>query len=143
MKKVLFVFSAVAIAALTACGPSAEELAEKEKMRADSIAAAQAMEQAKMDSIAAAEAMEQARMDSIAAAEAMAAEAMANAPKGGSKPKAPAAPKEEPKPAREGVNQGGSSTPSSREGTNNSGDNKSGTAKPDPSKRGGLNNSPK
>lgn len=123
MKKVLFVFSAVAIAVLTACGPSAEELAEKEKLRADSVAAAQAMEQAKMDSIAAAEAMEQARLDSIAAAEAMAAEEMANASKGGSKPKAPAAPKEEPKkeePVKKGGMKGGtdggaSETPKSGE----------------------------
>ncbi|MEX1189666.1 MAG: hypothetical protein WED33_10440 [Bacteroidia bacterium] len=106
MKKLLYVLSTVAIVALTACGPSAEEMAEKEKMRADSIAASEAMEQARMDSMAAAEAMEMARMDSIAAAEAMAAEEMAKGSKGGSKPKAPAAPKEEPK-AAEPVKKGG------------------------------------
>ena len=63
------------MAALIACGPSAEEKAAKEKARQDSIAA---VEKAKQDSIAAVEkakqdsiaAVEQKKQDSIAAAEA-------------------------------------------------------------------------
>lgn len=106
MKKVLFVFSAAVLAAMTACGPSAEELAAKEKARQDSIAAVEAMEQARLDSIAAAEAMEQARLDSIAAADAMAAEAASS--KGGSKPKGnTSTPKDEPKKEETPVKQGG------------------------------------
>jgi heme exporter protein D len=113
MKKVLYVFSAVAIAVLTACGPSAEELAQKEKMRQDSLEAVQA---ARQDSLDAANAMEQARIDSISAAEAMAAAQTPVAAKGGStKPKAaaPATPKEEPKaaePVKKGGMKGGANT---------------------------------
>jgi heme exporter protein D len=106
MKKVLYVFSALAIAVLTACGPSADELAQKEKMRQDSLDAVQA---ARQDSLDAANAMEQARMDSISAAEAMAAAQVATPTKSGStKPKAatPAKPAEEPK-AAEPVKKGG------------------------------------
>lgn len=76
MKKLnLFVLGA-AIVAITACGPSAKELAEKARQDsiriADSIALVE-KEMMKQDSIAKAEAAaaaEQARLDSIAAAEA-------------------------------------------------------------------------
>ena len=73
MKKLLSVLVIVAMAALVACGPSAEEKAAKEKAKQDSIAAVQkakddsiaAVQQAKDDSIAAAQ---KAKEDSIAAA---------------------------------------------------------------------------
>ena len=144
MKKVLYVFSALAIAVLTACGPSADELAQKEKMRQDSLDAVQA---ARQDSLDAANAMEQARLDSTSAAEAMAAAQTAPAAKRSSaKPKAETPkPKEETKPSRDGLNQtGGSGTVSPRSGTNDAGntDKKDG-AKPDVKKRGGLNENPK
>jgi hypothetical protein len=87
MKKILSVLAIAGMAALIACGPSAEEKAAAEKAKQDSIAKAQkelavadsiaAAEKAKQDSIAAAE---QKKQDSIAAA--------ANKPKtGGGKPK--------------------------------------------------------
>lgn len=72
MKKVLTVLVVAGMASFLACGPSAEEIAKKEKARQDSIAAVE-KEKAKQDSIAAAEAeaaaKEQARQDSIAKAE--------------------------------------------------------------------------
>ncbi len=66
MKKVLGILALAGMVAIVACGPSAEELAAKEKAKQDSIAAAQA-EQARLDSIAAAE---QAVQDSLAAVKA-------------------------------------------------------------------------
>lgn len=79
MRTTLKLFVLAGVAFLVACGPSAQELAEKAKQDsiriADSIAvveaeaaAAAAAEQAKLDSIAAAQ-VEQAKADSIAAAE--------------------------------------------------------------------------
>jgi len=71
MKKVLSLVALAGMAMFVACGPSAEEIAAKEKAKADSIAAEQvkadsiAAEQAKADSIAI---VEQAKADSIAAA---------------------------------------------------------------------------
>jgi hypothetical protein len=86
MKKVLFIFSAVALATMTACGPSAEELAKKEQATKDSIAA---VEKARQDSIDAAN-KELALQDSLAAAakadSLAAAEAAAKGSKG-TKPK--------------------------------------------------------
>ena len=61
MKKVFGILMIAGMAALVACGPSAEEIAAKEKAKADSIAAAQ---KAIDDSIAAAQ---KAIDDSIAA----------------------------------------------------------------------------
>ncbi len=73
MKKVFGILMIAGMAALVACGPSAEEIAAKEKAKADSIAAAQkaiddsiaAAQKAIDDSIAA-----KAKEDSIAAANA-------------------------------------------------------------------------
>ncbi|HML84058.1 MAG TPA: hypothetical protein PKE52_02760 [Bacteroidales bacterium] len=76
MKKFNVVLVGVAIAALTACGPSAAEKAEKARQDsiriADSIAKVEAEKQRVADSIAMAEqaAKEKAIADSIAAAEA-------------------------------------------------------------------------
>jgi hypothetical protein len=74
MKKLNFLLIASAMFAFVACGPSAEEIAEKEKAVQDSIAAVEAAkEQAIADSMAVVEAAaqaakEQAIADSIAAA---------------------------------------------------------------------------
>lgn len=75
MKKLFSLLVLAGMASLVACGPSAEELAAKEKAKQDSIAKAQreiaiadsiaAVEKAKADSIAA---VEKAKADSIAAA---------------------------------------------------------------------------
>lgn len=67
MKKLLTIISAVSVALIVSCGPSAEEQQKMEQARLDSIA--QAEQQAAQDSINAA--MEQARQDSLAAATAM------------------------------------------------------------------------
>ncbi len=72
MKKLFSLFVIAGMAALIACGPSAEEKAAKEKAKQDSIAAAQkkiddsiaAVQQKIDDSIAAVK--EQAKQDSIA-----------------------------------------------------------------------------
>ncbi len=84
MKKVLSLIAIAAMTTLVACGPSAEEKAAAEKVKQDSIAAAEAAiaatEKAKQDSIAASEAAmaeaeaakAQATADSLAAAEAAA-----------------------------------------------------------------------
>ena len=71
MKKLFSVLVLAGFTALVACGPSAEEIAAKEKAKADSIAAAQ---KAIDDSIAAAEA---AKADSIAAAAQKVADSLA------------------------------------------------------------------
>ena len=64
MKKILSLFIIAGFAALTACGPSAEEKAAAEKARQDSINAV--MAQMEADSIAAVQVMmEKARQDSI------------------------------------------------------------------------------
>jgi hypothetical protein len=80
MKKINFFLIGAALVAVTACGPSAQELAEKARQdsirMADSIAQVEAEKQRIADSIAmveAAAAAEQARLDSIAKAEAEAA----------------------------------------------------------------------
>lgn len=86
MKKVFTLIVAASMVSLVACGPSAEEIAKKEKAKQDSIALAQ-KQQATQDSIAAATkaaeaaaaAKEKAKQDSIAAAEAK------KAPKAGKK----------------------------------------------------------
>lgn len=75
MKKLFSLLLLAGMAAFVACGPSAEELAAKEKAKQDSIATAQrevaiadsiaAVETAKADSIAL---VEQTKADSIAAA---------------------------------------------------------------------------
>lgn len=85
MKKLLSVLVITGMAALVACGPSAEEIAAKEKAKADSIAAVQ---KAKEDSIAAAQKLID---DSIAAAVQKAKEdSIANAGKKTTKPSKPA-----------------------------------------------------
>lgn len=107
MKKLLTLVIAGGMLAFYACGPSAEEIAAKEKAKQDSIHMA--------DSIAAAEAaaMEKARQDSIAAADAAAkaqaaadsarvADSLAAAKKGGTKPK----PKPNPKEVKPGQGRG-------------------------------------
>jgi dihydrodipicolinate synthase/N-acetylneuraminate lyase len=74
MKKLLSVLIIAGMATLVACGPSAEEIAKKEKAKQDSIALVQ-KEQATQDSIAAAQkaaeeaiaAAQKAKEDSIAA----------------------------------------------------------------------------
>lgn len=83
MKKVFTLIVVAGMAALVACGPSAEEKAAAEKAKQDSIAKAQ-REQAIADSIAA---VEKAKQDSLANAQKIAdsiAKA-AEAKKGGKK----------------------------------------------------------
>ena len=83
MKKLFSIVIIAGLAALVACGPSAEEKAAKEKAKQDSIAKAE-KEKAIQDSIAN---VEKAKQDSIAAAQAKAdsiAQAEANK-KGGKK----------------------------------------------------------
>ena len=72
MKKVFKLVLLSGIVAITSCGPSAEEMAAKEKAVADSIAAVEAAKQQAMaDSLAAVEAAkQQAKADSVAAARA-------------------------------------------------------------------------
>lgn len=73
MKKLLTLFVFAAIAALVACGPSADDKAKKEQAKKDSIENAEAADEARLDSIATAEEdaakLEEARLDSIANAE--------------------------------------------------------------------------
>ena len=64
MKKTITIFALAGITFLTACGPSAEELAKKEQATKDSIAA---VEKARQDSLDAAN-RELAMQDSLAAA---------------------------------------------------------------------------
>ena len=96
MKKTITIFALAGITFLTACGPSAEELAKKEQATKDSIAA---VEKARQDSLDAAN-RELAMQDSLAAAakadSLAAAEAAAKAPKG-TKPKKTVVKKDEPK----------------------------------------------
>ena len=73
MKKVFTLVALVGMFSLVACGPSAEEIAAKEKATADSIAAVEAAVAAE------AAAKEQATNDSIAAATKAAEEAAAKA----------------------------------------------------------------
>jgi hypothetical protein len=101
MKKILMMAVFAGFAALTACGPSAEELAAKEKAIQDSI---NLVEQMRLEAIAAEEAAaaaaEAERLAAEAAAEAAAAElaaAEAAAKKGTAKPKTVSQPKPEPK----------------------------------------------
>ncbi|OFY09122.1 MAG: hypothetical protein A2X11_02505 [Bacteroidetes bacterium GWE2_42_24] len=77
MKKINLFFIGAALVAVTACGPSAQEIAEKNRQdsirMADSISQVEAEKQRVADSIAQVEAAavaEQARLDSIANAEA-------------------------------------------------------------------------
>lgn len=108
MKKLFTLVIAGGMMAFYACGPSAEEIAAKEKAkqdsihRADSIAAAEAAakEQARQDSIAAAEAEMKAK---AAADSARVADSLAAAKKGGSKPK----PKPKPDQPKVGSKRGG------------------------------------
>lgn len=82
MKKLLSLLAFVGMISLVACGPSKEEQEKAEKMKQDSIAAAQATAdslakaeaaaKATADSLAAAQAAEQAKADSLAAAAAKA-----------------------------------------------------------------------
>jgi len=83
MKKLFSVLVLAGMVALVACGPSAEEIAAKEKAKADSIAAAQ---KAIDDSIAAAEI---AKADSIAAAAQKVADSLAAVAKNTKGTKAP------------------------------------------------------
>lgn len=69
MKKLNLLLLAGAVAMIAACGPSAKELAEKEKQDSIRIADSLAKVKAYEDSVAAAQAAEQARLDSIAQAE--------------------------------------------------------------------------
>ena len=96
MKKTITIFALAGITFLSACGPSAEELAKKEQATKDSIAA---VEKARQDSLDAAN-KELAMQDSLAAAakadSLAAAEATAMAAKG-SKPKKTVVKKDEPK----------------------------------------------
>ena len=69
MKKLNLLLLAGAVAMIAACGPSAKELAEKAKQDSIRIADSLAKVKAYEDSVAAAQAAEQARLDSIAQAE--------------------------------------------------------------------------
>ena len=127
MKKTLSIFALAGITLVSACGPSAEELAKKEQATKDSIAA---VEKARQDSL---DAVMKAQMtaDSIAQAEVT---ALADAEKNSkSTPNKPVVKKDEPKkeePKRP-----------AREGLNNSGNNSGNETKPagERPKRGGMN----
>ena len=98
MKKTLSIFALAGITLVSACGPSAEELAKKEQATKDSIAA---VEKARQDSLDAAM-KAQMTADSIAQAEAAAlAEAEAEAAKTSKSPKKPVVKKDEPKQTKE------------------------------------------
>ena len=102
MKKTITIFALAGITFLTACGPSAEELAKKEQATKDSIAA---VEKARQDSLDAANrelAMQDslaaaAKADSLAAAEAAAMASKEAKPKKKVEPKKIEPKKEEPK----------------------------------------------
>lgn len=93
MKKVLTLVAVAGMFSFTACGPSAEEIAAKEKAKQDSIAAVEAAKTAEEAAKAEAEAKAKATQDSIAAAEKAAAEKAAEeaakAKKGGKTKPAP------------------------------------------------------
>lgn len=70
MKKVLTLVAVAGMFSFVACGPSAEEIAAKEKAKQDSIAAVEAAQAAEEAAKLEAEAKEKATQDSIAAAQA-------------------------------------------------------------------------
>ena len=102
MKKVILFTIGAGMFSFTACGPSAEDLAAKEKAKQDSIhmadslaaEAAAAVEKARQDSIAGAEAaaVEKAKADSTRMADSLAA-LKKSTPKSKPKPKEPPKPK--------------------------------------------------
>jgi hypothetical protein len=116
MKKTITIFALAGITFLTACGPSAEELAKKEQATKDSIAA---VEKARQDSLDAANrelAMQDslaaaAKADSLAAAEAAAKASKGTKPKKKVEPKKVEPKKEEPK-DKFGAATGGKTQPS-------------------------------
>jgi hypothetical protein len=134
MKKTLSIFAIAGIMLVSACGPSAEELAKKEQATKDSIAAVEKARQDSLDSVMKA----QMTADSIAQAEASAladAEAEKNSK---STPNKPAGKKEEPK--KEEPKKEDPKRPA-RDGLNNSGGNSNNETKPagERPKRGGMN----
>ena len=137
MKKTLSIFALAGITLVSACGPSAEELAKKEQATKDSIAAVEKTRQDSLDSVMKA----QMTADSIAQAEATAladAEAEAAKTTKSSTPKKPAAKKDEPK--KEEPKKEDPKRPT-RDGLNNSGNNSGNETKPagERPKRGGMN----
>ena len=139
MKKTLSIFALAGITLVSACGPSAEELAKKEQATKDSIAA---IEKARQDSL---DVVMKAQMaaDSISQAEA-AALADSEADKNSkSTPNKPAGKKDEPKkdePKKEEPKKEDPKRPA-RDGLNNSGNNSGNETKPagERPKRGGMN----
>ena len=134
MKKTLSIFALAGITLVSACGPSAEELAKKEQATKDSIAS---VEKARQDSLDTAM-KDQMTADSIAQAEAAAlaaSEAEAEAAKSNKSttPKKPATKKDEPKKVEP--------TRPSRDGLNNTPTNTNNETKPagERPKRGGMN----
>jgi hypothetical protein len=139
MKKTLSIFAIAGITLVSACGPSAEELAKKEQATKDSIAS---VEKARQDSLDAAM-KDQMTADSIAQAEAAAlaaSEAEAEAAKSNKSttPKKPATKKDEPKKVEEKKVE---PTRPSRDGLNNTPTNTNNETKPagERPKRGGMN----
>lgn len=135
MKKTLSIFAIAGIALISACGPSAEELAKKEQASKDSIAAVEKVRQDSLDSVMKA----QMTADSIAQAEATAlADAEAAKTSKSSTTKKPAAKKDEPK--KEEPKKEEPKRPA-RDGLNNSGNNSGNETKPavERPKRGGMN----
>ena len=139
MKKTLSIFALAGITLVSACGPSAEELAKKEQATKDSIAS---VEKARQDSLDTAM-KDQMTADSIAQAEAAAlaaSEAEAEAAKSNKSttPKQPATKKDEPKKVEEKKVE---PTRPSRDGLNNTPTNTNNETKPagERPKRGGMN----
>ena len=129
MKKTLSIFALAGITLVSACGPSAEELAKKDQALQDSIAAVAKASQDSLDSAMKA----QMTADSISKAEETAS---ADAAKN-SKSK-PAGKKDEPK--KEEPKKEDPKRPA-RDGLNNSGNNSGNETKPagERPKRGGMN----
>jgi hypothetical protein len=134
MKKTLSIFALAGITLVSACGPSAEELAKKEQATKDSIAAIEKARQDSLDEVMKA----QMTADSISQAEA-AALADSDAEKNSkSTPNKPAGKKDEPK--KEEPKKEDPKRPA-RDGLNNSGNNSGNETKPagERPKRGGMN----
>lgn len=103
MKKLLTLVIAGGMLAFYSCGPSAEEIAAKEKAKQDSIHMADSLAAAEAAAVAAAEAAAAAEAEAAAKAQAAAdstrvADSLAATKKGGSKPK--------PKPVKPGQGRG-------------------------------------
>ena len=132
MKKTLSIFAFAGITLVSACGPSAEELAKKEQATKDSIAA---VEKARQDSLDLAMMKAQMTADSIAQADAA---AINDAAKNNTTPNKPTGKKDEPK--KEEPKKEDPKRPA-RDGLNNSGNNSGNETKPagERPKRGGMN----